>query len=155
MPNLEDLYAEFEEIAVERLPVDVPPTAVDVERAAAALGLPVPKDFVDFLCQFPNQVPPFWDVFRIRPAGAAEVNEDLVRENVTYRRSHPGELTQCLLFKAIGDGGYFCFVFSKSGKLLGIGCWERDNPDRDVPPKILYTDWADWFAEQMDSLREE
>lgn len=153
MNNIAALYSEFEKLAVVRLDIDRPPSALDVERAATALRRTIPVEFAQFLCHFYNRKPPFWDVLRIQPAGSVRVAEDIVEENINARMNYPNELNNCLLFRNCGTGSYDCFIYSAGGKLMGIGCWDPFDDDREVPPKILYDAWADWLSDEVQLLR--
>ena len=153
MLPLDELYSDFEKLAVIEWPVGRPPSATDVERAESSLQRRIPVDFVHFLCRFCNRTPPFWDVLRVQPAGSTPVAEDIVTENLFYRQEYPHELRNCLLFRNCGTGSYDCFVYSPSGELLGIGNWDPFDDERDIPPKILQDTWADWLSGEVQRLR--
>ena len=155
MPILKSLYEEFSTLATVRNAGAKPPSEDDVARAAFSLGLPIPTDFIDFLSQFYDRQPPFWDVLRVQPAGAPAVREDIVEYNLNLRKVYSGELDRCLLFKNTGTGDYDCFVFTAVGQIAGIGVWEQFAEERGKPPSLLYTTWLDWFAAEMQALRGE
>ena len=150
MPRLEDLYREFASLATVRIEGGRAPTARDIERTSAAIGLPVPDELVAFWRRFPDRHPPFWDVLRPR---SADHDDDIVGMNLDRRSRHPDGLGRCLLFFNTGWGGHDGFVFDDAGRCLGIGTWNEVEGPRGEPPRVSYSGWDDWFVEQMANLR--
>lgn len=158
MERLEELYREFATLATVRIAGGRPPTSHEIERVAAAIGLPVPDELVAFWQRFPDRHPPFWDVLRPRtadhPADVGRVDDDdLVWMNLDQRSRHPDELERCLLFFNTGWGGHDCFVFDDTGRPVGIGTWSELEGPRGEPPSVSCPGWEEWFAGQMKNLR--
>ena len=158
MESLEQLYREFATLATVRIAGGRPPSAHDIGRVSAAIGLPVPDGLFAFWRRFPDRHPPFWDVLRPRatdhPTDAGRDDaDDIVDANLDRRSRHPDELANCLLFFNTGWGGHDGFVFDDPGRCLGIGTWSESEGPRGEPPRVSYSGWDEWFEEQMRNLR--
>jgi hypothetical protein len=157
VPDLEELYREYATLATVRRRGGTNPSADDLERAAAATGLPIPAGLAEFWRRFPDRHPPFWDVLRLGatpPAGGSPFDaDDIVHVNRDRRAAFPDALGRCLLFFNTGWGGYDCFVFDGANRLLGIGTWDGMEGPRGEPPEVSFPGWEEWFAGQMVNLR--